>query len=36
MSRYGRILPEGNYYVHVMSRVVNRDVVLGDREKAYF
>ena len=36
MSRYGRILPGGDYYVHVMSRVVNRDFVLGDREKAYF
>ena len=36
MSRYGRILPEADYYVHVMSRVVNRDFVLGDREKAYF
>ena len=24
MSGYGRILPGGDYYAHVMSRIVNR------------
>ena len=36
-ARWGRILPEtGAYYVHVMSRVVNRDFILGPEEKAHF
>jgi hypothetical protein len=36
-ARRGRILPvSGAYFVHVMSRVVNRDFILGPEEKAHF
>jgi len=34
---YRRMVPKGDrYYVHVMSRVVNRAFVLGSEEKEYF
>ena len=37
MKPYARILPRtGSYCVHVISRIVNRDFVLGDEEKEYF
>lgn len=37
MKKGGRILPQqGGFYVHAMSRVVNRQFVLGDAEKEYF
>ena len=37
MKRYGRFLPEEKgYFVHVMSRVVNRDFILGEEEKEFF
>jgi putative transposase len=36
-AQRGRILPEsGAFFVHVMSRVVNRDFILGPEEKAHF
>ncbi|MFT5125733.1 MAG: hypothetical protein ACI9QL_002288 [Candidatus Omnitrophota bacterium] len=36
-ARRGRILPEsGATFVHVMSRVDNRDFILGPEKKVYF
>ena len=37
LKPYRRKVPKGDpYYVHVMSRVVNRAFVLGSEEKEYF